>query len=38
MGVNSARRQATSGHNKPAPSQVSGMLGYALRHLATAQA
>ena len=38
MGANSARRQATSGHNEPAPSQVNGMPGYAQRHLATAQA
>ena len=38
MGANVARRQAMSGHNEPAPSQVSGMLGYAQRRLATAQA
>jgi hypothetical protein len=39
MGANSARRQATSGHNnEPAPSQVNGMPGYAQRHLAAAQA
>jgi hypothetical protein len=28
MGANVARRQATSGHSEPAPSQVNGMLGY----------
>ena len=28
MGANNASRQATSGHNGPAPSQVNGMLGY----------
>ena len=38
MGANSARRQATSGHNEPAPSQVNGMSGYTQRRLATAQA
>ena len=38
MGANSARRQATSGHNEPAPSQVNGMLGYAQQRLATAKA
>ena len=37
MGVNGARHQAMSGHNEPAPSQVSGILGYAKLRLATAQ-
>jgi hypothetical protein len=35
LGANSARRQATSGHTEPAPSQVNGMLGYSQRRLAT---
>jgi len=38
LGANSARHQATSGHNEPAPSQVNGMLGYARPRLATVQA
>jgi hypothetical protein len=38
MGANSARHQAMSGHDEPAPSQVNGMLGYAQLRLATAQA
>jgi hypothetical protein len=38
MGANSARRQATSGHNESAASQVNGMQGYIQRRLATAQA
>lgn len=38
LGANSPRRQATSGHNEPSPSQVNGMLGYTQRRLATAQA
>ena len=38
MGANSASRQATSGHNEPATSQVNGMLGYTQRRLATAPA
>ena len=37
LGANSARRQATLGHNKPVPSQVNDMSGYAQRHLATAK-
>ena len=28
MGANNVRRQATSGHTEPVPSQVNGMLGY----------